>query len=163
MYLIGWQLTRLQTFSGDGTMAYERRHGKKYVHETLVVGETAHFKTVDKKGKAEPRWTKGVYAGKADLSDEVYVLTPSGVGKARTFQRKPESERWGAGARNSVEPSGSPAGGRRSRDGEHRRRRGAPATHVCDVEYGGGAWSDAGVPALHGRPWKADPWRAGPQ
>ena len=35
---IGWILTRFQPQQGDGRTAYERRTGKRYVHDVMTVG-----------------------------------------------------------------------------------------------------------------------------
>ena len=46
------------------------------------------------KDKLDTRWEDGVFAGVREESGELYVMREEGVIKVRSFQRKPEEERW---------------------------------------------------------------------
>ena len=55
-----------------------------------------HFQPLDhaKMGKAELRWTDGVYLGIRMTSGEKIVGNSDGVFKVRSIRRKIEAERW---------------------------------------------------------------------
>ena len=92
-------LTRFVVGS-DGKTAFEIIRGKRYKRPLVPFGEQVHFMPLKSSGrlnKLEPRFETGVFVGIRDRSDEILVMTSTGVYKARTFKRKPEEERWDAG------------------------------------------------------------------
>jgi len=46
------------------------------------------------KDKLDTRWESGVFAGLRPESGELYVLTDKGALKVRSYNRRPEEERW---------------------------------------------------------------------
>ena len=62
----------------DGRTAYEMHAGKPYRRQA----------------KLDPKWQDGAFIGIRDRSDEMLIMTTSGVYKTRNVRRRPESERW---------------------------------------------------------------------
>jgi len=81
----------------DGRTPWELSRGKPYRRRLLPFGETCLFMVVKGSGarqyKLDTRWQKGVYVGIVKRSDELIVLTPQGVRKARSIRRLPGEER----------------------------------------------------------------------
>lgn len=94
---IGWCHERFQPHASDGRTSYRRKYGKEYHGQFMVVGEKALFKLSGvPKHKGDAQWLPGIYVGNAEETDEILYLTPTGLGRARSGQRKPEEERWDA-------------------------------------------------------------------
>ena len=88
----GFLLSRFQV-AADGKTPYERIKGKSYRRELVDFGERVMFMPVSHGGKMNKllsKWSFGRYCGIRPRSNEVYVMTPDGVVKARTFRRLPE-------------------------------------------------------------------------
>ena len=47
-----------------------------------------------RQAKVDPKWQDGAFIGIRDRSDEMLIMTPSGVGNTRNARRRPELERW---------------------------------------------------------------------
>ena len=47
-----------------------------------------------RQAKLDPKWRDGALIGIRDRSDEMLIMTPSGVYKTRNVRRRPELERW---------------------------------------------------------------------
>ena len=47
-----------------------------------------------RQAKLDPKWQDGAFIGIRDRSDEMLIMTPSGVYKSRNVRRRPELERW---------------------------------------------------------------------
>ena len=47
-----------------------------------------------RQAKLDPKWRDGAFIGIRDRSDEMLIMTPSGVYKTRNVRRRPELERW---------------------------------------------------------------------
>ena len=47
-----------------------------------------------RQAKLGPKWRDGAFIGIRDRSDEMLIMTPSGVYKTRNVRRRPELERW---------------------------------------------------------------------
>ena len=72
--------------------------------DMLEFGECVHFQPLDhaKLGKAELRWTDGVYLGVSLTSGEKLVGNAQGVFKVRSIRRKLEADRWDVDQINTV-------------------------------------------------------------
>ena len=70
--------------------------GNKFVREVAEFGEHAWYYNpgIAGRDKLDVRWESGIWLGIRDESGEVIIGTSKGVLKARSFRRKPESERW---------------------------------------------------------------------
>ena len=73
----------------DGRTAYELHAGKPYRRQLVEFGER-----VSRQAKLDPKWQDGAFIGIRDRSDEMLIMTTSGVYKTRNVRRRPESERW---------------------------------------------------------------------
>ena len=75
-----------------GRTAYELHAGKPY-RRRLLFGERGYFMSIRPGGarqaKLDPKWQDGAFIGIRDRSDEVLIMTPSGL-----YQTRPELERW---------------------------------------------------------------------
>ena len=71
------------------TTAFRVIKGRGYVGELKPLGETVMGKFPKVKDKSAPRWTKGIYAGKKENSDEHMMLTSAGAMSFRTVRRLP--------------------------------------------------------------------------
>ena len=47
-----------------------------------------------KQARLDPKWQDGAFIGIRDRSDEMLIMTTSGVHKASDVLRRPELERW---------------------------------------------------------------------
>ena len=50
---------------------------------------------MQRQAKLDPKWQDGAFIGIRDRSDEMLIMTTSGVYKTRNVRRRPELERWG--------------------------------------------------------------------
>ena len=80
----------------DGRTAYERRKGRRFKKTLPEMGECVKYLKPESVGenKADSRWEDGVFAGIRIESGELFIMTPEGTIKVRSFARKPEDERW---------------------------------------------------------------------
>ena len=82
----------------DGSTAYESPAGKPYRRQLVDFGERVHFMPSRpggaRKAKLDPKWQDGAFIGTRDRSDDMLIMTPSGVYKWRNVRRRPELERW---------------------------------------------------------------------
>ena len=97
-------LINLYEVGSDGRVPYQRLRGRKLQTDMLEFGECVHFQPLDhaKLGKAELRWTDGVYLGIRLTSGEKLVGNGQGVFKVRSIRRKLEAERWDVDQINAV-------------------------------------------------------------
>ena len=83
---IGWTLTRCQ-LKAHGKTAFEVIRGKPYEAQVERFASVCLFKEFDKShAKLESRWTKAIYVGKAERTDEHLGITPTGTIKSRSVQ-----------------------------------------------------------------------------
>ena len=90
----------------DGRTPQERLHGKRIPQAFIPIGEKVMFQSLrqDKRmNKAEPRYEFGIWAGIKCGSNEVYILTPTGVARARNIRRLSEGECWDKAFLNQVQ------------------------------------------------------------
>ena len=83
----------------DGRTADELHAGKAYRRQLVEFGERVYFFMPIRRGgarqaKLDPKWQDGAFIGIRDRSDEMLIMTPSGVCKTRKVRRRPELERW---------------------------------------------------------------------
>jgi len=80
----------------DGRTPYERRKGKRFIRPLPEIGECIMYLRPQSVGKdkLDTRWENGIFAGVREESGELYVMKEDGVIKVRSFQRRPEEERW---------------------------------------------------------------------
>ena len=82
----------------DGRTAYELHAGKPYRRRLVEFGERVYFIPIRPGGarqaKLDPKWQDGAFIGIRDRSDEMLIMTTSGVYKTRNVRRHPELERW---------------------------------------------------------------------
>ena len=82
----------------DGRTAYELHAGKPYRRQLVEFGERVYFMPIRPGGarqaKSDPKWQDGAFIGIRDRSDEMLIMTTSGVYKTRNVRRRPELERW---------------------------------------------------------------------
>ena len=82
----------------DGRTAYELHAGKPYRRQLVEFGERVYFMPIRPGGarqaKLDPKWQDGAFIGIRDRSDEMLIMTTSGVCKKRNVRRRPELERW---------------------------------------------------------------------
>ena len=79
----------------DGKTSHERLIGRYCRDEIAEFGETAHNKlAIDTVGKAEDRWTVGIWLGKTLRSDEHMVGTSLGTKPCRSIWRRPDGKRF---------------------------------------------------------------------
>ncbi|CAL1136205.1 unnamed protein product [Cladocopium goreaui] len=83
-----WTLARFHV-NKSKTTAFRVIKGRDYVGELIPFGETVMGKFPKVKDKSAPRWTKGIYAGKKENSDEHMMLTSAGAMSFRTVRRLP--------------------------------------------------------------------------
>ena len=83
-----WTLARFHV-NKSKTTAFRVIKGRDYVGELISFGETVMGKFPKVKDKSAPRWTKGIYAGKKENSDEHMMLTSAGAISFRTVRRLP--------------------------------------------------------------------------
>ena len=76
----------------DGRTAYELHAGKPHRRQLVEFGERVYF--MPRQAKLDPKWQDGAFIGIRDRSDEMLIMTTSGVYKTRNVRRRPESERW---------------------------------------------------------------------
>ena len=76
----------------DGRTAYEVHAGKPYRRQLVEFGERVYF--MPRQAKLDPKWQDGAFIGIRDRSDEMLIMTTSGVYKTRNVRRRPELERW---------------------------------------------------------------------
>lgn len=99
----GWTITRFQPRAATGRTPYEELKGKAYVQPMIEFGEVVLFKAVGaEKDKLNPRYFKGVYVGRVDVSDENLILTDNGLFKARSIMRMNVDKRWDEDVFNGV-------------------------------------------------------------
>ena len=95
--LAGRLMSRYQV-GRDGRTAYELHAGKPYRIQLVEFGERVYFMPIRPGGarqaKLDPKWQDGTFIGIRDRSDEMLIMTTSGVYKTRNVRRRPESERW---------------------------------------------------------------------
>ncbi|CAK0903822.1 unnamed protein product [Prorocentrum cordatum] len=90
----GWILTRF-TVREDGLTPYRRLKGRDCHGQIAEFAETAmHKLPPGAAGKMEARWGKGIWLGKANVSDEHMIGTPRGRVFARSIARRPDEKRW---------------------------------------------------------------------
>ena len=82
----------------DGRTAYELHAVKPYRRQLVEFGERVYFVPVRPGGarqaKLDPKWQDGGFISLRDRSDEMLIMTPSGVYNSRNVRRRPELERW---------------------------------------------------------------------
>ena len=82
----------------DGRTAYELHAGKPYRRQLVEFGERVCFMPIRPGGarqaKLDPKWQDGAFIGIRDRSDEMMIMTTSGMYKTRNVRRRPELERW---------------------------------------------------------------------
>ena len=78
--------------------AYDLHAGKPYRRQLVDFGERVYFMPIRpgdaRHAKLDPKWQDGAFTGIRDRSDEMLIITPSGVYKMRNVRRRPELERW---------------------------------------------------------------------
>ena len=78
----------------DGRTAYELHAGKPYRRQLVEFGERVYFMPIRlggaRQAKLDPKWQDGAFIGIRDRSDEMLIMTPSGVYKTRNVRRRPE-------------------------------------------------------------------------
>ena len=63
----------------NGKTPYQSCRGKPYGGQTLEFGEVCLYRDLSEDDKKlNPRWKKGVFVGKVDITDEFLVLTQQG-------------------------------------------------------------------------------------
>ena len=81
-----------------GRTAYELHAGKPYRRQLVEFGERVYFMPIRPGGarqaKLDPKWQDGAFIGIRDRSDEMLIMTLSGVYKTRNVRRRPELELW---------------------------------------------------------------------
>ena len=79
-------------------IAYELHAGEPHRRRLVEFGERVYFVPLRPGGarqaKLDPKWQDGAFISIRDRSDEMLIMTPSGVYKTRNVRRRPESERW---------------------------------------------------------------------
>ena len=74
----------------DGRTAYERTRGNKCKRQLPPFGERVFYLPTDRrrgrKNKFEAKWFSGVYIGLQVDSGELYIMTKSGVVRARAVK-----------------------------------------------------------------------------
>lgn len=97
-------LINLYEIGSDGRVPYQRLKGRKLQTEMLEFRKRVHFQPLDhaKLGKAELRWTDGMYLGVRLTSGEKLVANGQGVFKVRSIRRRLEAERWDVDHINAV-------------------------------------------------------------
>ena len=92
------RLTSRYQVGRDGRTAYELHAGKPYRRQLVEFGERVYFMLIRPGGarqaKLDPKWQDGAFIGIRDRSDEMLIMTTSGVYKTRNVRRRPELERW---------------------------------------------------------------------
>ncbi|CAK0792935.1 unnamed protein product [Prorocentrum cordatum] len=89
----GWILTRF-TVREDGLTPYRRLKGRDYHGQIAESAETVmHKLPPGTAGKMEARWDKGIWLGKANVSDEHMIGTPRGRVFARSIAKRPDEKR----------------------------------------------------------------------
>ena len=82
----------------DRRIAYELHAGKPYRRQLVEFGERVHFMPIGPGGarqaKLDRKWQDGAFIGIRDRSDEMLIMTPSGVYETKNARRRPEFERW---------------------------------------------------------------------
>ena len=82
----------------DGRTAYELHAGKPYRRQLVEFGERVYFMPIRpgsaRQAKLDPKWQDGAFIGITDRSDEMLIMTPSGVYKTRNVRKRFELERW---------------------------------------------------------------------
>ena len=67
----------------DGRTAYELHAGKPYRRQLVEFGERVHFMPIRlggaRQAKLDFKWQDGSFFGTRDRSDEMLIMTPSGV------------------------------------------------------------------------------------
>ena len=95
-------LTRFQV-GVDGRTAYERLRGKPFRRTMLPFGECVHWmpsgrakalRLGQKLNKLESKWRDGVFLGFKESSNEYFIGTPTGVFRAQSVRRKPDSAKF---------------------------------------------------------------------
>ena len=90
----GWLLTNF-LIKTDGKTPHERLRGRPYRGEIAEFAETVHNKlAIDTIGKADDRWSVGIWVGKTLRADEHLVGTSGGVKTCRSIWRRPEGKRF---------------------------------------------------------------------
>ena len=82
----------------DGRTAFELHAGRPYRRQLVEFGERVYFMPIRPGGarqaKLDPKWQDAAFIDIRDRSDEMLIMTPSGVYKTRNVRRRPELERW---------------------------------------------------------------------
>ena len=82
----------------DGRTAYESHAGKPFRRQLVEFGERVYSMPIRPGGarqaQQDPKWQDGAFIGIRVRSDEMLIMTPSGVKNARNVRRRPELERW---------------------------------------------------------------------
>ena len=90
-------LTRYQV-GKDGRTAWELTRGKPYRRKMLPFAEMVEYIPTKKSGermhKLDARTRPGIFVGVQDRTDELIIMTETGMTKARTVYRKPAEERY---------------------------------------------------------------------
>ncbi|CAK0850029.1 unnamed protein product, partial [Prorocentrum cordatum] len=90
----GWALARF-TVREDGSTPCRRIMGRGHRGQIVEFAETAmHKLPAGSAGKMEARWDKGIWPGKANVSDEHMIGTPRGSIFSRSIARRPDEKRW---------------------------------------------------------------------
>ena len=69
--------------------AYELHAGKPYHRQLVEFGERVYFMPIRKRNWI-PKWQDGAFIGIRDRSDEMLIMTTSGVYTTRNVRRRPE-------------------------------------------------------------------------
>ena len=92
----GQLLSRFQVGT-NGRTGYENNYGHKFKKQVVAFGECVNYVPLRVGGrlnKLDDRTEKGVFVGLKERSEELLVMTPNGVYRARTMFRKPIQERF---------------------------------------------------------------------
>ena len=77
-----WTLDRFQ-IKANGKTAYFSKRGKNCESQNVPFAATVLYNS-SKHDKFEERWSKGIYVGRVERTDETILLTAEGVKKSRS-------------------------------------------------------------------------------
>ena len=82
----------------DGRTAHEFHPTNPSRRQVVEFGERVYFMPIRPGGarqaKLDPKWQDRAFIGIRDRSDEMLIMTTSGMHKTRNVRRRPESDRW---------------------------------------------------------------------
>ena len=88
-----WKLMSRYQVGRDARTAYELHASKPYRRQLVEFGERVYFMPIRPGGarqaKLDPKWQDGAFIGIRDRSDEMLIMTTSGVYKTRNVRRPP--------------------------------------------------------------------------